>query len=133
MSENTMTLPYEDEQSVSTENTNYRNKNDATDDTTNLMLIRQPTEIKNNKKVDDVIGTQEDAENLAVNSKNVNTCVEDLTEENKKTESVRGNNSENVEVQTRDVTHGIRRRNYYFKRSRRSILANALIKRSIRW
>lgn len=126
MSENIMTMSYAiDAQDVSTNINNSRSKNN----TTNTMLMRQPSELKNSKEVDDVIATQEVAQNLAVNS-NITICDEGSPEK-KKIKCAR-NNSEDPEVKIRDVRQ-TRRRSNYFKRSRQSMLANALIKRSIRW
>lgn len=126
MSENIMTMSYAiDAQDVSTNINNSRSKNN----TTNTMLMRQPSELKNSKEVDDVIATQEVAQNLAVNS-NITICDEGSPEK-KKIKCTR-NNSEDPEVKIRDVRQ-TRRRSNYFKRSRQSMLANALIKRSIRW
>lgn len=133
MSEGTMTLSYEENaQSVSTKNIDICDTNDTTDVTTNEMLMRQPSEIKNNEGTDNVIEAQDVAENLAVNSNNVNKHNPEVTVENKKTESG-STSSENVELQRRNVIYHFQRKSCYFRRSRQSTLAQALIKRSIRW
>lgn len=131
MSENIVTLSYEgDEQSVSTTNVDFR-KSNRKDDTTKPVLMRQPSKIKNNKDIDNVIETQDVAENLAVNSMDVNKYKSDPKVENKKSET--NTNPKNVEMQTRNISSQVGRKRYDYKRSWQTILANALIKRSIRW